>query len=320
LNEAIAAYQKAIHLTPDFAVAHLNLGAALCQKKLFDDGIAAYKEAIQLKPEYAKAHYNLGVALEGKGLIDEAIAAYKEAIRLKPDFAEAYCNLGAVLKKKGAFSEALAAYRRGHKLGSKRPDWHHPSGQWVRQAEQLVQVEKRLSAVLKGTAQPVDAGECLDFARLCQQYRQRYAAAARFYKEAFAANLKLADNLAVGLRYNAACAAALAGCGQGKDAGGLDEKERSRLRRQALDWLRADLVAWQGDLEKKPTKARRDIVQQMLHWLADRDFTGVRGEAALAKLPEAERAAWRRLWADVAQTLSKAREKPAMEEKTPKEP
>jgi hypothetical protein len=38
-------------------------------------------------------------------------------------------------------------------------------------------------------------------------------------------------------------------------------------------------------------------------WLEDNDLAGVRGEPALAQLPEAEREPWRRLWADVADTL-----------------
>src|SRR5437763_2953473 len=47
----------------------------------------------------------------------------------------------------------------------------------------------------------------------------------------------LAADPRTSVHYNAACAAALAGCGQGKDADQSDEKERGRLRRQALDWL-----------------------------------------------------------------------------------
>ena len=43
-------------------------------------------------------------------------------------------------------------------------------------------------------------------------------------------------------RYNAACAAALAGSGRGHDTGKLKDDELARLRKQALDWLRADLV------------------------------------------------------------------------------
>jgi hypothetical protein len=42
------------------------------------------------------------------------------------------------------------------------------------------------------------------------------------------------------------------------------------------------------------------------HWHEDPDFDSVRGKEALAKLPEAERAAWQQLWADVETILKKA--------------
>jgi hypothetical protein len=48
----------------------------------------------------------------------------------------------------------------------------------------------------------------------------------------------------------------------------------------------------------------------MKHWQQDTDFAGVRGPAALAKLPEAERQDWEELWADVADLLGRAADKP----------
>jgi tetratricopeptide (TPR) repeat protein len=320
VDEAIRAYKEAIRRKPDYGSAHNNLGIALKAKGMVDEAIAAYQKAIRLNPDNVEALRNMGIALGAKGLVDEAIAAYNKAIQLKPDWAEAHCNLGEVLAKKGAFSEALAAYRRGHELGSKRTGWKYPSDKWVRQAERMLRADKRLSAVLQGTGRAADAAECLAFAGLCQEHRQLYAAAARFYTQAFAADLKIADNLAVGHRFNAACSAAQAGCGKGKDAAGLGAKERAQLRRQALDWLRADLVAWQGVLAKMPAKVSVKIVQQMVHWQGDPDLAGVRCAAALAKLPQGERAAWRKLWADVVLMQNKAREKPAAEAKTPKKP
>jgi hypothetical protein len=44
----------------------------------------------------------------------------------------------------------------------------------------------------------------------------------------------------------------------------------------------------------------------MQHWLKDDDFAGVRGEEALAKLPESERREWQKLWAAVVATLDQA--------------
>jgi hypothetical protein len=67
-------------------------------------------------------------------------------------------------------------------------------------------------------------------------------------------------------------------------------------------------------------EARPLIVQKMQHWLADPDFAGVRGEVGLAKMPEAERKAWRQLWADVENTLAKARGTTAPQEKSNKKP
>jgi hypothetical protein len=101
---------------------------------------------------------------------------------------------------------------------------------------------------------------------------------------------------------SAACAAALAGCGKGKDADQVDDSERARLRRQALDWLRADR---HRRIDREPDRVPK-IVEQMHYWLTDTDFAGVRGAKALAQLPEADREPWQALWRDVADTLARA--------------
>jgi hypothetical protein len=43
-----------------------------------------------------------------------------------------------------------------------------------------------------------------------------------------------------------------------------------------------------------------------MRWQEKRDLAGVRDKDALAKLPAEERAAWEKLWADVAAVLKKA--------------
>jgi serine/threonine-protein kinase len=299
LEEAIACHKEAIRLNPDSAEAHNNLGAAQYCKDEVDEAIVSYKEAIRLQRDSAEAHSNLGNALRRKGALDEAIASCKEAIRLKPDAADAHWNLGYALRQKGEFTAALAALRRGHELGSRDPRWPHASAQWVRECERFVELDPKLPQFLAGNVQPANASECLALASMCVQYKQLPAAAARWFSEAFESEPRLADDLDAGHRYNAACAAALAGCGQGKDSAKVDDKDRARLRRQALDWLRADLTAWHKRLEKDPDKVRPLVVQRMQHWQRDVDFAGVRNEEALAKLPEAERQLWKELWQDV---------------------
>jgi hypothetical protein len=52
------------------------------------------------------------------------------------------------------------------------------------------------------------------------------------------------------------------------------------------------------------------IAPGLQHWLRRPYFAGVRELDSLGRLPEAERQAWQRLWADVADTLTRAREQP----------
>jgi hypothetical protein len=134
---------------------------------------------------------------------------------------------------------------------------------------------------------------------LCQCNQKLDATAVRFFEQAFADQPGLADDLGTGCRYDAACTAARAGCGQGKDAANLKPDEYDRLRGQALTWLRADLTARQKTLAKDPDKEGPEVRQKMRQWQQDPDFAGVRGDAALAKLPEAERQEWQKLWQEV---------------------
>jgi serine/threonine-protein kinase len=190
----------------------------------------------------------------------------------------------------------------------------------LRHCERLVALDERLPAILGGQQQPASAAERAEYAELCQKKRL-YAAAVRLYREAIMAQPDLVAPPGDGLRYDAACAAALAGCGAGQDAVQLTDAERAGLRRQALDWLRADLDAWCALLEKEPDKARPVVIQKLQHWQRDPDFNGVRGPDALARLPEAEREGWRKLWDDVAATLATARGKgtPAQQQGAPGE-
>jgi serine/threonine-protein kinase len=308
LPEAVAAFHKAIDLKPDDALPHYNLGIALLKQGRLAEAGAACRKAIELKPDLAEAHVNLGLALFKQGRLAEAGAACRKAIELKPDYAEAHCNLGHALRDQGHFRQALQALQRGHALGAKNPRWPYPSAAWVRRCQRLADLDARLPALLRGDDRP-QAGEHLVLADLCL-VKRLYAAAARFFADGFADQPRLAEDLRAGHRYNAACAAALAAAGQGQDAGPLDDKGRARLRRQALDWLRADLAAWTKVVDQGPAQARPVGRQTLRHWQKDPDLAGLRDPDALAKLPEAEREACRKLWADVGALLKRAQAVP----------
>jgi hypothetical protein len=206
------------------------------------------------------------------------------------------------------FREGLASLRKGHELGARRPDW--PSARitaLVRQVEHFIDLDRDLPAFLTGKRQPSGPDEQIELAALCGHPAKRlYAAAARFYADAFAARPALADDLRAGHRYNAACCAALAGCGRGQDQPTPDAQGRARLRRQALDRLRPDLAAWSKLLDSGKPEDRATTIRTLTDWGKDPDLTGVRDQGELEKLPEDERQAWRQLWADVAALLQRA--------------
>jgi tetratricopeptide (TPR) repeat protein len=288
VDEAIACFQKASALDPKDATAHFQLGLLLHRKGQLDEAIASFRKALELDPSFPETHACLGGALLGQKKLDEAITHLRKAIELSPSHAQAHCNLGHALQRCGDFAEALAAMQRGHDLGSKRAGWPYDSAAWVRQCQGLVEREKKLLDVLAGKAHAAGAAELAEYAAL-GEWTRRFAGAARLWAEALRAEPKLADDLKAARRCSAAHCAALAAAGKGRDSGGLDGAQKSALRKQALDWLKADLAA----RAKQPAGERAAMLRR---WQADEALAAVRDEQALRALPEAERASWGDFW------------------------
>ena len=110
LGRADPDYNQAIRLDPKFAQAYFNRGNAYYQKGDDDRAIADYNEAIRLDSKHAYAYNNRGTAYDRQGDDDRAIADYNEAIRLDPKFAQAYSSRGLVYYQKGDFDRAIADY------------------------------------------------------------------------------------------------------------------------------------------------------------------------------------------------------------------
>jgi tetratricopeptide (TPR) repeat protein len=311
LTGAAAEFREAIRLRPDDAMAHANLGNALRAQGKVIEAIAAYREAIRLQPDLARAHTSLASALRELRKLDEAIAEYRTAIRLKPDDASAHYDLGSVLEQQGDLDGALAELRAARDRGGPEAERRLPGiGLLIAEAERAIRLRDRLAAVLAGSDRPAGPAEGAAFGELAYR-RGRHAAAARLYAAALAADPKLGDDRRAWHRYNAACAALLAAAGQGTDDPKPDDATRARLRGLALEWLNAERAAWAKVLDAGNASARPVVQQALQHWKADPDLAGIRSPDALAKLPEAERATWRSLWAEVDALLARARGGPA---------
>ena len=247
----------------------------LNQKGQYEEAIPILRKAIELDPKDSAAQSNLGRALSEKGEYDQAIPILQKAIDLDPKDAESYSSLVNTLLAAGRFSEVLEAARRFHQ--SVKPDdlQRQVSDQLVHRAEQIVELDRKLPAILRGEVKLADDSELTMFPEMCQ-YKTLYATSARFWLDAFTAKPRLAENMDAGHRYNAACAAAHAGSGRGRDDPPLDEEGRTRWRKRALDWLRADLEVWKPRAASPIQSTRDSVTQTLQHWLRDPDLEGLR--------------------------------------------
>ena len=297
LDEAMAQFRRIIKLDPKVASAHFNLGLCLHARGQLDEAMAEYRRALELNPKEPRANFNLGLCLQARRRLDEAVAEYRRAIDLDHGGSTMHERLADALLRSGRFTEVRTAGRRAFELVSTR-DPHRPHLQEkLDLCERMLALDSRLPALLQGKERPT-LEELLRLAHLCQDYGRPHAAAG-LYAVAFAGRPAVADDLGSANRYNAACAAARAADEPGADEARLGETERAGLRRQALDWLRADVA--QG------AKMRRDGKSggpPFTSWRTDTDLTTVRDPVRLAKLPATERDEWRRFWADVDASLA----------------
>ena len=116
LDEALASYDRVLALKPDAEIFG-NRGAALYRLGRFDEAAASYGNALALRPD-AETFNSRGAALYNLGRFDEALASYDSALALKPDYAEVFNSRGAALVKLARFDEALESIDRAIAFGS----------------------------------------------------------------------------------------------------------------------------------------------------------------------------------------------------------
>jgi tetratricopeptide (TPR) repeat protein len=111
VEEAVAQFEKAAALKPDFAAARANLGGALAKLGRLDEALVQLRKALESDAGYAPAHYQLGLVLGRRGDAQGAIGEWRSTLRLDPKYAEAHASLGDALHAEGRTAEALAHWR-----------------------------------------------------------------------------------------------------------------------------------------------------------------------------------------------------------------
>jgi Tfp pilus assembly protein PilF len=122
-DEAIAAYQRALSLRPDFAEAMTNL--ATTYGDAGDDATAVtwFERALAIRPGLVELHMNYANSLQRLGRLREAAEHYEKAVALEPRDPAVRFNYGVCLERLGRPADAARQYEAAI---AARPDWPLP--------------------------------------------------------------------------------------------------------------------------------------------------------------------------------------------------
>ena len=129
LDEAAAAYRKALELDPYLVAALINLANIHYSRDELAEAQALYDRAIGVGSDFFEAHFNLGNIHHDLGRFSEAQACYEEALRLNPLYADTHFYLAVTLEKLDQSGEARAHWRAYQQLA--------PQGEWVELAKEF---------------------------------------------------------------------------------------------------------------------------------------------------------------------------------------
>jgi tetratricopeptide (TPR) repeat protein len=116
-DRALADYNVAIAISPEFVDAYINRGIVYGEGSLFGKAVEDFNRALAIDPMSAKAYLNRGAAYLGMGDYGAAINDLERATTLDPANAAAFYNLGLAYMETGQREKALRAMDRAARLG-----------------------------------------------------------------------------------------------------------------------------------------------------------------------------------------------------------
>jgi serine/threonine-protein kinase len=297
-EEAVSAFRKLTELKAWQFLPEKRLAEELAAAGRWQEAITVLQTAADRDPTMVWFPLEAGKLFRSHGKPEEAANAFQKAAPLLGPIPWAAEGLAAARLDQGRFAEARAALEQ-LRLPSKDTERRVRQRQ-LELCDSLLAIATDLPAIVAGKKRPEKASTQRALAEWCLKHKRLTATAAYFYDAAFSEQPSLVDDLEAAERLDAACAAALAGCGVGEDLADVSGERRAALRKQALEWLTADYNAWAERHRLRKSGQRTVVAIAVRSWQQNKDLSGVRDEPALARLSADERRAWQALWARVA--------------------
>jgi tetratricopeptide (TPR) repeat protein len=110
LDEAAAAYKKALEFTPDSIGARLGLGFVYSRQGRTGDGLNEYNRAIATDPKSAPAYFGIADTNLRMGRFPEAVAAATKVLEFNPQYRQAHYLMATALARMGAKEKSDRAF------------------------------------------------------------------------------------------------------------------------------------------------------------------------------------------------------------------
>lgn len=105
-GDALADLVRAREMAPTSVPVLNALGLCLARHDRLEEAIAIFDEALAVQPDFAFAHFNKGWVYETALRLDESRASHERAIAVKPDFAEPYAHLAILAVRRSDWQAA----------------------------------------------------------------------------------------------------------------------------------------------------------------------------------------------------------------------
>jgi tetratricopeptide (TPR) repeat protein/peroxiredoxin len=109
--EAIADFQEALRLSPDYRIALNNLAKAYRVQRRWEDARQTYERSLQLRPDDAEANYGLGMVFAQTDDTERAFEFLQRALKARPVYPEAMNNLGILYLRTERPDQAVATFQ-----------------------------------------------------------------------------------------------------------------------------------------------------------------------------------------------------------------
>jgi tetratricopeptide (TPR) repeat protein len=111
-DRAMELLYRVLKANPDNMQANNNLALILIELKRYEEAVQYLQKALERTQDNAEMYYNMGIILGAQNKNDRAVKAYQQAIQLDQNQYQAMNELGAIKYKQGFLDEAVSYFRQ----------------------------------------------------------------------------------------------------------------------------------------------------------------------------------------------------------------